>query len=343
MAKFSLLSTAAAVAIACQTACAQTPVQLRLLGTNALELRNGFSRMVFNLNRGSVDLLQGRFEGDGQFEAWGLNDASPNLSPYAALNTPLGALPNGLKQGAVSVIVTGDGNSMAETATSAYNKQTAVSYTVLSNTSDYAAFSVNSIADGPYPQPGVSTPRVSTTFTFSLAAADRGMGINTTVTALQTFNTTAVRISTAWTPADAVGIYESGVRQGMLMSQSSGLIASKVPWHRWYGMGYSGAVDILPISPAPNNYPSIMYASEWNKQRSGLDIVLAGNAADDSWVDGIENWGSVIVNQGTVWNVAIKVRTSAVMQWRGVAWLVVWTSISADDRTLRYALVVYRS
>lgn len=276
-------------------------VQFNILPNNLLELRNGFCRLIVNLNRGSLDLLQGRFEGDGNFEAWNLNDASPNLAPSVARNTNPLALPTGLRQGSLAVLITGDGVSLRETSTSSYTYSAPLTYTVLGNTSTYASFTVNNLQDSP------TNPRITASLSFSLAYDSRALIVNVSATASQTFNATAVRINTAWSSVDGVALFTTGIRQAMLASQSAEILATPTPWKRYYSMGYTGSVDILPLNPSPMTYGSLMFASEWNGQRTGFDIVLAGNVVDNGWMDGLESWTPTTVQQNTQWNVAFTI------------------------------------
>jgi len=245
--------------------------------------------MVYNLNRGSLDIFQGRFEGDGNFNGWSINDGSPNLAPTIARNANI---PTGIRQGALSVVITGDGVSYAESSTSSYIYSPPLQYTVLSNESNYASFSVSGLQDNP------TNPRITSTFTFYLAYDSRTFYVNVSTTALTSFNTTAVRVNTAWTSVNNVALYTTGIRQAMLSAQSSSILATPRAWTRYYSMGYTGAVDIIPVAPYPCGFQgTLMYTDEWNGQRSGFAVVLAGNVADNGYMDGLESWSPTTVSQ----------------------------------------------
>ena len=74
-------------------ATAAPPFQLLLLAPDLLELSSPFVRLCFNLTRGAVDTVQGRFAGDGDFSQ------SPNLAGLSS------GVPANLPRGAFAVIV----------------------------------------------------------------------------------------------------------------------------------------------------------------------------------------------------------------------------------------------
>lgn len=265
--------------------------------TGLVELRNGFARLVFNPSRGSFDLWQGSFEGDGDFlRQANLAPGFNNIGPSAA------SLPVGLQQGAIHAVVTGDGNTLAETGTSSIPLAKPAAIAVIANSSDLAGFSVT-LTDGPA---GVNGPRISTSFNVTLAAASRSVQLTAQVTAVRSFTTTAVRLVMGWTPASSTTVFKNGVRQGMLMS--SPYLATYSPWAWWYGMGRSGAVDITPLDDATGNYATVMVASQpWHGRRAGIDLLFTGNLPTGGWLDGFEGSQTVNVSAGTVWTARVAI------------------------------------
>jgi hypothetical protein len=243
-------------------------------------LSNAFVQVTFNTLCGCVTGLYGRFEGDADFSN------SQNVAATLPRSTWSGIAYDGASvasfagpaRGAFSLIVTGDGVSYAETATSSFVRSTPLAVTSLANNSVYAAFSVGGITDS------VVNARVGATFTFSLAQNDRSLGFNVSATALRPFNTSLVRLSTAWSPASTLAQYDTGVRQGL--NNPPPFIASSRPLQRFIGLGYTGAVDVTPVALPPAGQ-TILYAGDWNGKRSGLDVVLAGRVLNDLW---LENW-----------------------------------------------------
>ena len=268
------------------------PVSLTVLAGGALvELRNGYARLVFNLVHGSLDVVQGRFEGDGAFFDPVTLSFSPLLTPPLPAGVP--AAPPPVRQGGVAVVVTGDGSGVGyqETSTASWIRPAPAAVTILANGSNYAAFQVT-LTDGP------GTPRVTATLAFSLAAGARGFVFNTSAAAVRSFNTSVVRLSTAWTPASVVMQYARGVRQGMYIEQP--FIAANDAWVRFMAVGGTGAVDILPLV-VPPAATTVLFAGGWERQASGLDIVMAGTLPTDTWLDGFEGAPGVAVAGGTVW------------------------------------------
>lgn len=176
-------------------------LQLQADGT-ALELKNGYVRLVFNLMRGSLDVVQGRFEGDGLFVDPLTYAASPALSP--PVPPAVSFTPAALRQGAVAIVVTGNGVGYQETSTSSFIRATALQPTIVSNTSAAACFNVT-LTDGP-----AATARVSSTFSFALTAASRSFTFGVTTQAVQSFNTSVIRLATSWTTASVVMQYNIG-------------------------------------------------------------------------------------------------------------------------------------
>ena len=273
---------AAAVFIACAAASASAQVgpSLHLIAPDALELRNGFVRTVFNLTRGSLDILQGRFLGDGVFTA------SPNLAGELGV-------PAATRRGALSVMV--EGATSGTSSTSSVDRPTPLTFTVLSNTSASASFSVV-LTD--------SASLISVTLSLGLDTSRR-LTVNASAVALTAFRPSLVVLSHAWTPTDAVAWYQKGVRQGMLMR--SGFIASTNPWKRLYvmGDGATGCVEALPLSiPTSNATTSYMFGgdtSTTNKYntRGGMGLTMWGAMAPlDNWVSAFNTGTTVPVSAG---------------------------------------------
>jgi hypothetical protein len=296
-------TAAAASAAAPQGAVALVPASVTVdPATQLVELRNGFTRVVFNPWRGSFDVWQGRFEGDGNFAG------QPNLAPGGGANcgvpTAPVSLPRGLQQGALCVVVTGIDGGLAETSTCGDTATGAPArVTVTSNTSDSAGFAVT-LVDGPLPAGGV--PRVSATFNVSLSADSRSVVVLASVTASASFTAMAVRLMTAWTPASSTLVLQKGVRQGMAMS--SPYLATYSPWAWWYGMGRSGAVDVTPLDNGTAAYASVITASHpWHGRQSGLDLLFEGLLPSGGWLDGYEGGVPVPVGAGTAWRAAVAI------------------------------------
>jgi len=257
----------------------QVPVTLRWggAGDEAVYLSNGYTSLRWDLMRGALDRVQGRFEGDGVFAG------SPNVAP--AMRGAATAA--GVHVGALAVVVSGNGRpeSYAETATSAFTRAAPLQWQVAANTTAYAAFTVTGVTDGAQGRPA---PRITCDFTFSLAATDRWFAVNVSVQPLAPFNTSMVRMSTAWAPLSSLAMYQKGVRQGMLMPAS--YLASVDPWRRWMGVGpvAAGAVEMRPATAATSTAPTILFAGNVNGRGSGLDVVLAGLPPLGGWMDGVE-------------------------------------------------------
>lgn len=297
----SSLFVAAATLAAVTATTSPVPASLVYSAADAsLTLSNGCVNVVFNLQRGSTDVVEGRFECDGAFA--GVNVAA-KLQGFSAAYRDA---PQGMMQGAFAVVVTGDGVGVAETSTSATDLAAPLSFTVVANSSSYAAFSVGPLMDTSVRAGFVS--RVATNLTFALSAGDRAFSVNASSTALRAFNTTVVRFATAWWPASAVAVYQRGVRQGF-NNLGGAFIASVDAVTRWYSLGYGGAVDITPV--APITVQTIMFAGRTSGKRTGIDVVLAGGVPSDTWMDGFEHAGVTTVQPGALPSIALRVAPNA--------------------------------
>jgi len=237
---------------------------------DVLELKTGNVRALFNLTRGSLDVVQGRFLGDGIFSA------SPNLAGAQAT-------PEGTPRGALAVLV-----QPAGTSTSSFSRASPLPYT--SNvTATTAAFTVT-LTDAS------SSPSVSMTLTLGVddAAPRQISAALTSVTALKAFSPTLVALSTTWAPPDVVAWYDMaaltntsgalGVRQGFDMGRSAYLSSAAAPITRWYGIGdgLTGAIEVRPTSsPVLQSY---IFAGTEGSTRAGLGLALFGSASPaDGW------------------------------------------------------------
>lgn len=271
----ALLQSVALVAAAAAASCS---LQLSPAG-DALELRNGFVRLVFNLTRGSADIVQGRLDGDGNFSA------SPNLAGATL------AVPAGHRRGAVAVVVSGaaaGAPAANEPSTASVDRPAPAAFVVLANdTSAGCAFSV-ALDD--------SLGVLSAALSFRLvAAAPRALEVNATATATASFSPTVVSLSTLWSPPSATAFYSMpapgaplGVRQGM--RQPGGLLASLRPLVRAYviGDGATGALEVVPraLAPSGDAYSSWIFAGAANAYGTagGVGAALWGAAQPaDVW------------------------------------------------------------
>lgn len=263
------------IAVMASAAVAVVPPSLTQIGDSLL-LRNGFVSATFNLTRGSLDILQGRFVGDGLFSS------SPNLAG------DVGA-PPAVRRGALAVIVHGQ----PESSTASFDRAAPIPFTVLANTSSSAAFSVV-LTDS------ASSPRVSVTLTLALTT-DRALVVNVSATALAAFSSPLVALSTTWSAPDVVTWYlNRGVRQGMLMS--SGYLASATgQWARFYaiGDGATGAIEARALStPQPQSFMFAGAGAPLGTQ-GGLGVALWGAATpDESWVKDVGSGPAVPVASG---------------------------------------------
>lgn len=264
---------------------AAAPFQLLLLAPDLLELSSPFVRLCFNLTRGAVDNVQGRFAGDGDFSQ------SPNLAGLSS------GVPANLPRGAFAVIV---GGASGETSTSSFDRAAPLAFTVLSNSSDAATFSV-ALTDAP------TSPRVTATLTFSVSSASpRALIVNASVTATTAFSAPVVALNTLWTPPSATGWFDRGVRQGF--SMPAGFLASTSPVRRWYAIadGSGGAVEARVLDGG-GDLGSWLYAgpSVFGAQ-GGLSLVLLGAASPiDSWTSGVTSGPPANVQAGASNSVAV--------------------------------------
>ena len=259
---------------AARPAAASLPPTLALVGADLLVLRNGHVQLSFNLTRGSLDIVQARFEGDGDFSA------SPNLA--GAQGAPAGS-----RRGAAAVVVSGLAGGGGETSTASFDRAAPLAFSVLFNDSSAAGFSVtltDARADG-------AGAHLAATLSFALrAAAPRAFELNASAVARAAFAPTVVALSTLWTPPSATGFYYRGdagplgVRQGMAMA--GGLIASASPLRRAYliGDGATGAVEVLPLS-APAGSSFLFGGKGSLATNGGVGVAMWGSAQPaDQWV-----------------------------------------------------------
>ena len=287
-----LVTALAAALIAVPAAAALPPATLTVApGGTALTLANGFVTLTFDLLRGTLLDVRARLEGDGAF-AQAPNVASPMRGS---------ATPGGVQVGALAVVVTGTGQPLSyqETATSAFTRGAPAAYVVTANSPSAVAVTVVGLVDGAYTTS--PAPRITANVSLSLSAGSRWFTVGVTASAVRAFNTSLVRVSTAWAPASSVALYDTGVRQGLAMEQP--YLASTTPWHRWYGVGRAGAVEIVPTAAAPgaSSMPTVLFAGTWNGRSSGWDVVLAGSVNPFGWLDGLEGGQPITVAAGTVW------------------------------------------
>jgi len=247
---------------------------------NLVSISSGYLLAQFNLSRASLDLLKGRFSGDGNF------DSSPNLA--GALKTSI-VEP---RRGGIAVARYGTPGVFDSTTADFDRINSAI---VTANSADFASFYVI-LGDS-------ASPLLQVNLTFSVSSANpRALSVSTSVLAKSSFEATRVTLSTRWAPPDVISWYQRGVRQGFNMP--SGFIASANPLVRWYsiGDGATGAVEVLPISSNP--LPSSFYAGQGGSEGdslSGLDLPLWGAPAQlDSWVDSFTGGSLVDINAGSV-------------------------------------------
>jgi hypothetical protein len=216
---------------------------LYLDGTDSLVIYNGYVRALFNLTRGALEVVQGRFVGDGNFTL------SPNLAgnymnTHEYLNQARGALD-------VSVSYFPKG----KTSTSSFDRQQPLEYIVLTNSTTSVSYSV-ALTDSE------ESPHIQATFIFGLEASNpRQLIVDVSISALVEFNAMRVAVSTSWTPTNVVTWFQRGVRQGMNMTKP--YIASNNTIVRYYaiGDGSMGAVEIIPLNNETANVAaSYVYA-----------------------------------------------------------------------------------
>ena len=259
-----------------------SPCEL-LITSDTVLLSNGFTRLAFNIGRGSVDSVQGRFAGDGDFSA------SPNLAG-------LQGAPVGSQRGAVSVVISGvpggGGGAWTDASTSAASARAAITVLANSSAAGDCGFSAT-LAD--------SAGLLSATLSFSLrGAAPRQLALSAVATAAVAFTTTVVSLSTLWTAPSATGFYVMpapgaplGVRQGMNMS--GGWLASHQPLARAYviGNGSTGALEVLPLAQGAGN-SSWLYAGKNGPLATagGVGFALFGAAPEGGWLRDFESGGA---------------------------------------------------
>ena len=262
-------------------ASAQLPCGLTQAG-NTLELKSGFARLVFDLVRGSVDVVQGRFEGDGNFSL------SPNLAGQQAA-------PAGTRRGAIAVVVSGIDAGGESISTSSVDRGTPLTF---KNTSSLAncGFSVT-LSD--------SSNLLSATLTFELAVTTpRQITVGASAVASAAFSPSIVSLSTLWTPPSATGFYfrgaggPLGVRQGMAMG--GGFISSASPLRRAsvIGDGATGAVEVLPL--AADTGSSWLFGGQGSfATNGGVGVALWGAAQPvDAWTSNFDGGSKTPVKAG---------------------------------------------
>lgn len=255
---------------------------------DTLVLQNGYVRATFNLTRGALDVLQGRFVGDGDFSS------SPNLAGYASSSTQG-------RRGALAVMSWGLGS---DASTASFDRPNPAPFVLTSNTSSLAGFCVT-LADAP-----AAAARLNATFCLSIDSANpRGLTVGLpTLVATASFAPTLTALSLAFAPPDAVVWYAGrGVRQGF--GESQGYIASPAGnlVGRFYGIGdgATGAVEVLSLAgggtPIPDALQSYIFAGSaaGGSTNSGLGLALFGAASpSDQWVAGFDAGATVQVSAG---------------------------------------------
>lgn len=268
---FLLLSSLCALVVCAQPT--YLPVSLSLSSQgDSLRIQNGFVSLTMSLTHFSIEDLRGRLAGDGDFST------SPNLA-----GAPSTVAPN-TRRGALAVVVgDGRGNSYS---TSDATRPTPLAFTILSNTSASAAFSVTGVD----PQ-----GHVSATFSIGLDASSRGLWMNASALALAAFDASLVSLSLQVAAPSAQGWYTKGARQGMRMG--GGLVASASPLLRWYalGSGAQGGCEVLVVSAAGGfPGPSYLLAGERpGGMEGGLGLALWGTPKPlDNWVGSFDGGGA---------------------------------------------------
>ena len=269
---------------------APSPCLLLLAPTaDALELSNGFVRLVFNLTRGAADVVQGRFAGDGDFSG------SPNLAGMQGA-------PAGTRRGAVAVVVSGlsGGGAFSDPSTASVDRASPLAFTVTANNSAAGdcGFAVTL---------GDNAGLLSATLRFALApASPRQVTLEAAAVAAASFAPTVVSLSTLWTPPSATGLYVMptagaplGVRQGM--QQSAGFLASHQPLVRAYviGNGSTGALEALPLALGAGN-STWLYGGKGGpfNTAGGIGVALFGAAPEGGWVSDFSKGDTVSVAAG---------------------------------------------
>lgn len=244
---------------------------------------------TFNLTRGSLDSLFGRFSGDGVY------DTSPNLA---------GALKTNViepRRGGIAVARFGT-PGVFDSTTADFDRSSILTPVITANTVNYASFYV--VLDDS------TSPLLRVNLTFSVNSNNpRALSITASAVALSTFQATRITLSTRWSPPDVISHYQRGVRQGFNMP--SPYIASANPLVRWYtiGDGSSGTVEIIPtvLNPLPSSFFAGQGGNEGGSL-SGLDLPLWGGPSQlDSWVTSFTGGTPVSVSVGTISTVSINI------------------------------------
>lgn len=272
-----LLTTVASAAIPCSVT----------VNGDLVSISSGYVVGQFNLTRGALDVLKGRFSGDGSFVS------SPNLAgaQKTSIIEP--------RRGGIAVARYGTPGTFDSTTADFDRANTAV---ISANSPDYASFYVT-LGDS-------TSPLLQVNLTFSISSSNpRALTITASAFAKSSFQATRVTLSTRWAPPDVIAHYQKGVRQGFNMP--SGFIASANPLVRWYslGDGITGAVEILPKSVNP--LPSSFYAGQGGSEGdslSGLDLPLWGAPSQiDAWVNEFTGGNPVSISAGSVSSTTIDI------------------------------------
>ena len=261
-------------------AAAQVPVSLTLLGTDALLLQNGFASLIFNLTQGAVTSLQGRFLGDGAFSA------SPNLcgALLPAPNTRRGCL-------AIAVYPAAGGAGAPPSTTSDLDRLPALGFTVLSNSSAGASFTIAGLTD--------AQQQVSASLTLGLEADSRAVWVQTTAFALKNFSSPLIAVDFKFAAPSALMHYARGIRQAMDLDNSIAFIGSASPLARFYALG-DGATGCAEVLAAADNAatPTYMFAGR-GAATGGAGVALWGAPAPlDAYVAGFASASASALTQG---------------------------------------------
>jgi hypothetical protein len=237
---------------------------------DTLVFQSGYVNAIFDLKRGSLEVLQGSLAGTGNFSS------SPNLAGLPLL------VPEGTRRGALAVsLLPGSGAPASSTADA--TRASALSYTVLANSSSAGASAAIVLQD--------SQSKVEVTLTLTLLPAPhRGLLVAVAARALVAFSAALVAVDLAVGAPSALGWYARGVRQGMAMSH--GYISSASPLQRAYvlGDGAQGCLELLMPAGAPQLPSSYLFAGGSLRPglvSGGLGLTLWGTPAPlDAWTPG---------------------------------------------------------